>query len=126
MRSQPNFCSLAAQAEALLRKLQREGEAPPENGMEAGAVGGVERRAHCSARCVSPELETSVSPGRTDQEQDEEASSDDDSGCENSMDQSGILDFSASAIAEQLTRMDAVRGRICFEFSARSSCCPKC
>ncbi|XP_010782256.1 ral guanine nucleotide dissociation stimulator-like 1 isoform X2 [Notothenia coriiceps] len=42
-----------------------------------------------------------------DEEQDEEASGDDDSGCENSPDQGGFMDFSAAAIADQLTRMDS-------------------
>lgn len=30
MRSQPNFCSLAGQAEALLQRFQKEGESPPQ------------------------------------------------------------------------------------------------
>ncbi|XP_070779114.1 ral guanine nucleotide dissociation stimulator-like 1 [Enoplosus armatus] len=77
MRSQPNFCSLAAQAEALLKRLQKE------------------------------EAETNVSPAQADPEQDEEGSGDEDSGCENPLDQGGIMDFSAAAIAEQLTRMDS-------------------
>ncbi|XP_068193722.1 ral guanine nucleotide dissociation stimulator-like 1 [Antennarius striatus] len=76
MRSQPNFCSLAAQAEALLQKLQKE-------------------------------VDTNVGPAPAHVVLDEEASSDEDSGCENSMDQSSIMDFSAAAIAEQLTRMDS-------------------
>ncbi|KAM3598567.1 uncharacterized protein V6R79_019788 [Siganus canaliculatus] len=71
MRSQPNFCSLAAQAEELLKTLQKE-------------VG------------------TSVKPV-----QDLVDSADEDSGCENSLDQCGIMDFSATAVAEQLTRMDS-------------------
>ncbi|KAI3360176.1 hypothetical protein L3Q82_014500, partial [Scortum barcoo] len=77
MRSQPNFCSLAAQAEALLMRLQKE------------------------------ESETNVSPAQTDLQQDEDGSDDADSGCENSLDQGGIMEFSAAAIAEQLTRMDS-------------------
>ncbi|XP_044038504.1 ral guanine nucleotide dissociation stimulator-like 1 isoform X2 [Siniperca chuatsi] len=77
MRSQPNFCSLAAQADALLKRLQKE------------------------------EAETNVSPAQADLEQDEEGSGGEDSGCENSLDQGGIMDFSAAAIAEQLTRMDS-------------------
>ncbi|XP_045925644.1 ral guanine nucleotide dissociation stimulator-like 1 [Micropterus dolomieu] len=77
MRSQPNFCSLAAQAEALLKSLQIE------------------------------EAKTNVSPAQADVEQAEEGSCDEDSGCENSLDQGGIMDFSAAAIAEQLTRMDS-------------------
>ncbi|XP_076609432.1 ral guanine nucleotide dissociation stimulator-like 3b isoform X2 [Chaetodon auriga] len=76
MRSQPNFCSLASQAEALLKRLQKEAE-------------------------------TNVSPAQADLEQDEEGSGDEDSGCDNSLDQGGIMDFSAAAIAEQLTRMDS-------------------
>ncbi|KAM9346413.1 ral guanine nucleotide dissociation stimulator-like 1 [Symphorus nematophorus] len=77
IRSQPNFCSLAAQSEALLRRLQQE------------------------------EAETSISPARAELLQDEEGSSDEDSGCENSLDQGGIMDFSAAATAEQLTRIDS-------------------
>ncbi|XP_029364151.1 ral guanine nucleotide dissociation stimulator-like 1 [Echeneis naucrates] len=65
MRSQPNFCSLAGQAEALLKRFQREG-------LEQG-----------------------------------EGSGDEDSGCENSVDQVGIVDFLTSAVAEQLTQMDS-------------------
>ncbi|XP_070703664.1 ral guanine nucleotide dissociation stimulator-like 1 [Pempheris klunzingeri] len=77
IRSQPNFCSLAGQAEALLKRLQKE------------------------------ESETSDRSTHTDLEQDEEESGDEDSGCENSPDQGGVMDFSAAAIAEQLTRMDS-------------------
>ncbi|XP_029293987.1 ral guanine nucleotide dissociation stimulator-like 1 isoform X2 [Cottoperca gobio] len=77
MRSQPNFSSLAGQAEALLQRLQRE------------------------------EADTNFSPAQADLEQDEEASGDEDSGCENSLDQGGVMEFSAAAIAEQLTRMDS-------------------
>ncbi|TKS92449.1 Ral guanine nucleotide dissociation stimulator-like 1 [Collichthys lucidus] len=77
MRSQPNFCSLAAQTEALLKRFQKEG------------------------------AETNVSPAQADMEQAEDGSGDEDSGWENSLDQSGIMDFSAAAIAEQLTRMDS-------------------
>lgn len=58
------------------------------------------------ALCVSSE--TNVSPAQTDLEQDEEGSGEEDSGCENSLDQGGIMDFSAAAIAEQLTRIDSV------------------
>ncbi|KAF3846813.1 hypothetical protein F7725_003891, partial [Dissostichus mawsoni] len=42
-----------------------------------------------------------------DEEQDEEASGDEDSGCENSPDQGGFMEFSTAAIADQLTRMDS-------------------
>nr|XP_020478811.1 ral guanine nucleotide dissociation stimulator-like 1 isoform X2 [Monopterus albus] len=77
MRSQPNFCSLAGQAEALLQRFRRE------------------------------EAETNVSSGLADLGHDEEGCSDENSGCENSVDQGGILDFPAAAIAEQLTRMDS-------------------
>ncbi|XP_059204473.1 ral guanine nucleotide dissociation stimulator-like 1 isoform X2 [Centropristis striata] len=75
MRSQPNFSSLAGQAEALLRTFQKEGE-------------------------------TNLSGAQADLEQ-EECSDDEDSGCENSLDQSGFMDFSTTAIAQQLTRMDS-------------------
>ncbi|KAM4531866.1 ral guanine nucleotide dissociation stimulator-like 1 [Odontesthes bonariensis] len=77
MRSQPNFCSLAGQAEALLKSFQKE------------------------------EVASKVSSAAADFEQDEDGSGDEDSGCENSPDQGGIMDFSAAAIAEQLTRMDS-------------------
>ncbi|XP_035511467.1 ral guanine nucleotide dissociation stimulator-like 1 isoform X2 [Morone saxatilis] len=76
MRTQPNFCSLAAQAETLLKSLQKEAE-------------------------------TIVSPAQADLEQDEEGSGDEDSQCENPLDQGGIMDFSATAIAEQLTQIDS-------------------
>ncbi len=59
--------------------------------------------------CVSSEPEANVSPAQTDLEQDEDGSGDEDSGCDNSLDQGGIMDFSTTAIAEQLTRMDSVR-----------------
>ncbi|XP_018554207.1 ral guanine nucleotide dissociation stimulator-like 1 [Lates calcarifer] len=77
MRSQPNFCSLAGQAEALLQRFQKE-------------------EAEINARTTLADLE-----------QEEEGSGDEDSGCENSVDQGGIMDFSTAAIAEQLTRMDS-------------------
>ncbi|XP_017272281.1 ral guanine nucleotide dissociation stimulator-like 1 [Kryptolebias marmoratus] len=77
MRSQPNFCSLAGQAEELLKRFQKE------------------------------ELASNVGSAAADLEQDEEGSADEDSGCENSLDQGGVMDFSAAAIAEQLTRIDS-------------------
>uniref|UniRef100_A0A3B5MMF1 Ral guanine nucleotide dissociation stimulator-like 3a n=1 Tax=Xiphophorus couchianus TaxID=32473 RepID=A0A3B5MMF1_9TELE len=76
MRSQPNFCSLAGQAEELLRKFQKD-EGDP--------------------------LFYNFSFGHDDTE--EYAS--EDSGCETSLDQGSIMDFSASSIAEQLTQMDS-------------------
>ncbi|XP_074552960.1 ral guanine nucleotide dissociation stimulator-like 1 isoform X2 [Halichoeres trimaculatus] len=76
IHSQPNFCSLAGQAEALLKRFQNEAE-------------------------------THISPAKTDLGQLDEGSGDEDSGCDNSLDQGGIMDFSAAAIAEQLTRMDS-------------------
>ncbi|TNN41317.1 Ral guanine nucleotide dissociation stimulator-like 1 [Liparis tanakae] len=78
MRSQPNFSSLAGQADALLKRFQREAE-----------------------------TETNVPPASADMEQDEEGSGDEDSGWEPSPDPGGIMDFSATAIAEQLTRTDS-------------------
>ncbi|KAK2833908.1 hypothetical protein Q5P01_017797 [Channa striata] len=77
IRSQPNFCSLAGQAEALLSRFQAE------------------------------EAEASVGSASADLERDEVRPGDDDSGCENSVDQGGIVDFSAAAVAEQLTRIDS-------------------
>ncbi|XP_054463012.1 ral guanine nucleotide dissociation stimulator-like 1 isoform X2 [Anoplopoma fimbria] len=77
MRSQPNFSSLAGQAEALLKGFQKE------------------------------EVETNVSPTQADMEQGEEGSGDENSGWEHSLDLGGIVDFSATAIAEQLTRTDS-------------------
>lgn len=44
-----------------------------------------------------------------DLEQDEEGSADEDSECENSPDPGDVMDFSAAAIAEQLTQIDSVR-----------------
>ncbi|CAJ1075411.1 LOW QUALITY PROTEIN: ral guanine nucleotide dissociation stimulator-like 1 [Xyrichtys novacula] len=70
---QPNFCSLAGQAEALLKRFQDEG------------------------------AETQTSPAQADLE----GSGGEDSGCDSSLDQGGIMDFSATAIAEQLTRIDS-------------------
>ncbi|KAM7386282.1 hypothetical protein PAMA_009089 [Pampus argenteus] len=78
MRSQPNFCSLAGQAETLLKSMkEKQGDSP------------------------------NVSSARTDLQQDEDGSGDEDSGCENSLDQGDIMGFSAEPIAEQLTRMDS-------------------
>jgi len=65
--------------------------------------------------CVSSaETETNVPPAPADTEQDEEGSGDEDSGWEPSPDPGGIMDFSAAAIAEQLTRTDSVRERMGF------------
>ncbi|KAF0032329.1 hypothetical protein F2P81_014619 [Scophthalmus maximus] len=77
MHSQPNFCSLAGQAEALLKRFQKE------------------------------ETETSVSSALANLEQGEEGSGDEDSGCENLAEPGGVMDFSAAAIAEQLTQTDS-------------------
>lgn len=55
---------------------------------------------------MSSEADKDVSSA--DEEQEEEASGDEDSGCENSPDQGGFMEFSAAAIADQLTRMDSV------------------
>ncbi|XP_040917561.1 ral guanine nucleotide dissociation stimulator-like 1 [Toxotes jaculatrix] len=77
MRTQPNFCSLAGQAEVLLKRFQKE------------------------------ETETNVSSAPADLEQEEVGSDDEDSGSENSVDQGGIMDFSAASVAEQLTRIDS-------------------
>lgn len=57
---------------------------------------------------VSSEVKTDVSPAQVDLEQEEEGSADEDSESEKSLDQSGIMDFSAACIAEQLTRIDSV------------------
>ncbi|KAM9844099.1 ral guanine nucleotide dissociation stimulator-like 1 [Aulostomus maculatus] len=75
LHSQPNFCSLAGQAEALLKTFQKEAQ-------------------------------TNVCSALADLELDE-VSGDEDSGYEHSLDQGDIMDFSAAAIAEQLTRMDS-------------------
>ncbi|XP_004072029.1 ral guanine nucleotide dissociation stimulator [Oryzias latipes] len=77
MRSQPNFCSLAGQADDLLKLFQKKEE--ESNGGSAAA----------------------------DVEQNEEGSGDEDSGCESPPDQGGIMDFSALSVAEQLTRIDS-------------------
>lgn len=54
------------------------------------------------------EVASSGSSASADLEQDDLGSGDEDSGSENSQDQGGIMDFSAAAIAEQLTRADSV------------------
>ncbi|KAA8585595.1 hypothetical protein FQN60_004289, partial [Etheostoma spectabile] len=77
MRTQPNFSSLAGQAAALLHTLQNQ------------------------------ETETNAGPAQEDLDQEEEASGDEDSGCENVLDHGGIRSFSAAAVAEQLTRTDS-------------------
>ncbi|KAM6904643.1 ral guanine nucleotide dissociation stimulator-like 1 [Xenentodon cancila] len=77
MRSQPNFCSLAGQAEKLLKSFQQQ------------------------------EVASRTGSAAADQRQDEEVSVDEDSGCESAPDQAGIMDFSAGAIAEQLTQLDS-------------------
>ncbi|XP_034046262.1 ral guanine nucleotide dissociation stimulator-like 1 [Thalassophryne amazonica] len=77
VHSQPNVCSLAGQAEALLKRFQKE------------------------------DAEPDLSSTQSDLEQDEGCSGDDDSGFENSLDQGNIMDFSALSIAEQLTQLDS-------------------
>lgn len=78
VRSQPNYCSLAGQAEELLRKFQKEDGVPSKS--------------------------RSVAAGLS---QGEDESASEDSGRENPPDRSSITDFSAAAIAEQLTQMDS-------------------
>lgn len=112
MRIQPNFCSLAGQAEDLLRRFQAEGDPPTHVFVHATMS-----KSFCWSLSHSfwmllsflPEAEGILSPASADQEPDEEGPDDEDSGCENPLDQSGIMDFSAAAIAEQLTRTDSVR-----------------
>ena len=58
------------------------------------------------------EVASKANSAAADFEQDEDGSGDEDSGCENSPDQGCIMDFSAAAIAEQLTRSDSVCCRI--------------
>ncbi|KAM9746619.1 ral guanine nucleotide dissociation stimulator-like 1 [Menidia menidia] len=77
VHSQPNFCSLAGQAEVLLNNFQKE---------EAASKG---------------------NSATQNFEQEEGVSGDEDSGCEISPDRGGIMDFSAAAVAEQLTRTDS-------------------
>lgn len=77
VHTQPNYCSLASQADELLKRFQRE------------------------------DTETNMSPARTELAQAEYCFTDDDSGCENSLDLSNVMDFATVAIAEQLTRLDA-------------------
>lgn len=135
--SQFNFCSLAGQAETLLKKIQKEGDPPPKKHnleviwhpeilIHTARFVFVVQMPDCHCCCqqcenpnfkkinflsVSSEAETNVSSVQADQEQDDECSGDEDSGCENSPDQGDIMGFSAEAIAEQLTRMDSVRER---------------
>ncbi|XP_054615084.1 ral guanine nucleotide dissociation stimulator-like 1 isoform X2 [Dunckerocampus dactyliophorus] len=73
LHCQPNLCSLAGQAENLLKRFQKE----------------------------------AVRTAQADVEQRKQLSGDEYSGCKNSQDQGDILDFSAGAIAEQLTRIDS-------------------
>ncbi|KAM8843879.1 ral guanine nucleotide dissociation stimulator-like 1 [Spinachia spinachia] len=78
MRSQPNFSSLAGQAEELLKKLQ-----------------------------IEAQVEKNVRPAPQDMEQEEEVADDEDSGWKLTHDPGCILDFPTAAIAEQLTRKDS-------------------
>lgn len=64
-----------------------------------------------------------LSPKSADLEQDEDGTDDEDSGCENPVAQSGIMDFSAAAIAEQLTRIDSVRVSMSLIFHSDTLCC---
>lgn len=57
------------------------------------------------------EDETKVSSIKADVDH-YESSADEDSGCEGLLDQGNIMDFSAAAIAEQLTQIDAVSWRM--------------
>lgn len=63
--------------------------------------------AHLSVFVFS-EAETNGISAQADLEQDKEGSGDEGSDCESSPDQGDIMDFSVSAIAEQLTRLDSV------------------
>ncbi|XP_053707298.1 ral guanine nucleotide dissociation stimulator-like 1 [Synchiropus splendidus] len=76
LHCQPNFCSLAGQTDALLKRFQRE------------------------------ESEANLCPARA-RHAKEAISEDEDSGCENSPDPCDIMEFSAAAIAEQLTCIDS-------------------
>lgn len=113
MRSQPNFSSLAGQAEELLKRLQIEGDPTYEANVPLCQVVLQKNSLILFLICVlSAEVEKNVRPAQQDMEQDEEVTDDEDSGLEVSHDPGGILDFPALAIAEQLTRKDSVRGRI--------------
>lgn len=115
MRSQPNFCSLAAQAEALLQKFMK-GNFPPYNvfvlvskSVPPNIRVGPQSYAYILYLLYDvSEGATNVSPVQVNLEQDEEGTGDEDSGYENSLYQGGIMDFSAPAIAEELTRIDSV------------------
>lgn len=58
--------------------------------------------------CVPLDTETNVSFARLELAQAEDCCADEDSGCENSLDQGDVMDFSTVAIAEHLTLLDAV------------------
>ncbi|KAM9780544.1 ral guanine nucleotide dissociation stimulator-like 1 [Neosynchiropus ocellatus] len=76
LHCQPNFCSLAGQTDALLKRFQKE------------------------------ESEANLCPARARLVK-EAISDDEDSGCESSPDPCDIMEFSAAAVAEQLTRIDS-------------------
>ncbi|XP_028311284.1 ral guanine nucleotide dissociation stimulator-like 1 [Gouania willdenowi] len=75
MHCQPNFCSLAGQAEALLQQFQK--------------------------------VESNIGCPMPDYLQNANKDGDDGSGCEISSVQGGVMDFSTTTIAEQLTQMDS-------------------
>lgn len=123
MHSQPNFCSLASQAEELLERFYKEGDHSPHDmpflhhGFSAQPCSQC-----CWEWCENPikvltfslflvcvsYVASKVDSAAADLEQDEEGLADEDSECESSLDQGSIMDFSATAIAEQLTRIDSV------------------
>nr|XP_057904691.1 ral guanine nucleotide dissociation stimulator-like 1 isoform X1 [Doryrhamphus excisus] len=77
LHCQPNLCSLAEQAENLLKRFKKE------------------------------EAETNVRAAQVDVEQHKRLSSNEDSGYENAQDQGDILEFPAGAIAEEFTGIDS-------------------
>lgn len=118
MRSQPNFCSLAGQAEELLRTFQKEGDPslrsmtqqlwPRTTSCFITLLRGLIALLWLLLMLALSEVASSGSSASADLEQDDLGSGDEDSGSENSQDQGGIMDFSAAAIAEQLTQVDSV------------------
>lgn len=77
VRSQPTFCSLAAQAEELLRAFLKDAK-------------------------------TNTCSDQVDEQPGKKVFGEDDTGCETSLEEEGILDFAEVEIAEQLTYIDSV------------------
>lgn len=67
------------------------------------------------ALCIFTDVETNVCPAVVDVQRSKEGwaeENSENSGCENLLDQDGIMDFSVVAIAEELTQIDSVRNDV--------------